>query len=63
MNVLFTVFFTVVCPNETFNAYKANLTESEAIAEVRYFAENPKDNETETDSGESCIIVNAFIGV
>lgn len=57
MNLLLTVFFTVVCPNETFDAFEENLTQSEAQTEVEYFKNNPYDT-SEVPTGTNCVITN-----
>lgn len=58
MTLLFTVYFTVICPNETFRANKPNLTLEEAESEVRYLKANSKDGGYD----EVCTITDPQIG-
>lgn len=56
MELLFTLYFTVVCPNQEFEGFKADLTVEEALDEIEYLKANPTDGEGE------CYIVQPRIG-
>lgn len=56
MELLFTVYFTVVCPNENFEAFKPNLTVSDALDEIEYLKNNP------TDGNGNCVLEDPVIG-